>query len=169
MAGHVIGKSLLRGFAGTISRQIDAVVEALINKEASAPIEFGAPVVLKSDGSGVVNWGSSNVATDFIGIAVREIKTENTYGQADAKYNAGDVVDVLTRGSISVKCVKDSTATSEPKKNGVVYVRKATGAFVAAAEGSSGANTIALNGVVWAQNGLDANGIAEIVILDRKA
>lgn len=166
MPGHVIGKSLLRGFAGTISRQIDAVVEALTNKEASAPIEFGAPVVLNSGTDGVINWGSSNVAADFVGIAVREIKTENTYGLADAKYNPNDVVSVLTRGSISVKCTKDATATSDPVKNGKVYIRKATGAFVAASESS---DTVELTGVVWAQNGLDANGIAEIVILDRKA
>jgi len=166
MPGHVIGKSLLRGFAGTISRQIDAIVEALTNKEDSAAIEFGAPVVLSSANDGVVNWGSGNSATDFVGIAVREIKTENTYGLGDAKYNAGDVVNVLTRGSISVVCTKDSTATHDPVKNGAVYIRKASGKFVAYSESS---DTVELSGVVWAQNGLDANGIAEIVILDRKA
>ncbi len=165
MAGHVIGKSLLRGFPGTISRAIDAVVSALINKEASAAIQFGAPVALASDGSGVKNWSNTNTADDFAGVAVREVKSEDTYGQGDAKYNAGDVVDVLTRGSIIVRCTMDSTATTEPKKGGAVYIRKATGAFVAAAESS---DTVALSGVVWAQNGCDANGAAEITILDRK-
>lgn len=166
MPGHVIGKSLLRGFAGTVSRQIDAVIEGLCNKEETAAIEFGVPVVLNSAGDGVVNWGSSNEAGDFIGISVREIKTENTYGTGDAKYNPNDTVDVLVRGSISVVCTKDATATYDPVKNGKVYIRKATGKFVAHAESS---DTVELSGVVWAQNGVDANGIAEIVILDRKA
>lgn len=165
MAGHVIGKSLLRGFPGTVSRAIDAVITALINKEASAAILFGTPVVLASDGSGVKNWANTNSAADFAGIAVREIKTENTYGQGDAKYNPGDTVDVLTRGSIVVKCTLDATATTEPVKGGKVYIRKATGAFVAASESSA---TVELSGVVWAQNGCGADGAAEITILDRK-
>ena len=165
MPGHVIGKSLLRGFAGTVSRQIDAVIEGIPNKDVTA-INFGTPLALNSTGDGVLNWTSSHTATDFIGIAVREIKTENTYGQGDAKYNPNDTVDVLTRGSISVVCTMDSTATTAPKKNAKVYIRKASGKFVAASESS---DTVELSGVVWAHNGVDANGIAEIVILDRKA
>lgn len=163
MPGHVIGKTLLRGFAGTISRQVDAIVEALQNKDVTA-IEFGTPVALNSTGDGVINWTSSHTAGDFAGIAVREIKTENTYGQADAKFNAGDTVDVLVRGSITVVCTKDSTATYDPVKGGKVYIRKATGKFVAHAESS---DTVELANAVWAQNGVDAGGIAEITITKR--
>ena len=165
MPGHVIGKSLLRGFAGTVSRQIDAIIDALPNKESTA-IEFGAPLILNSNKDGCKNWTNSASATDFIGIAVREVKTANTYGLGDAKYNQNDVVSILTRGSITVKCTMDSTATHEPVKNGKVYIRKATGVFVAYSEST---DTVELSGVVWAQNGIDANGIAEIVILDRKS
>ena len=95
---------------------------------------------------------------------MREIKTENTYGQADAKFNAGDTVDVLVRGSITVVCTKDSTATYDPVKGGKVYIRKATGKFVAHAESS---DTVELTNAVWAQNGVDAGGMAEITITKR--
>lgn len=167
MPGMVIGKSLLRGFFGNVARSIDTIIEASQNKEATAPIAFGAPVVLKSDGTGVINWASTNVAADFAGIAVREVKTETVYGSNVAQYDANDVMDVLKRGSVIVKCVKDATATNDPVKGGVVYIRKATGEFVAAAEGTSGADTVALDNVVWGQNGVDANGAAELVILKR--
>lgn len=167
MPGFVIGKSLLRGYFGNVARSIDTIIEASQNKEASAAIEFGTPVVLKSDGTGVVNWASTNAATDFAGIAVREVKTEGVYGSNVANYAAGEVMDVLKRGSVIVKCTMDSTATTAPVKGAGVYIRKATGVFVAAAEGVSGADTVALDNVVWGQNGVDANGAAELVILKR--
>lgn len=167
MPGQVIGKSLLRGFFGNVARSVDTIIEASQNQEASAAIAFGAPVVLKSDGTGVINWGSSNIATDFAGIAVREVKTETVYGSNVAQYDAKDVMDVLKRGSVIVKCTMDTTATTAPVKGAGVYIRKATGEFVAAAEGSSGADTVALDNVVWGQNGVDANGAAELVILKR--
>jgi len=167
MPGYTIGKSLLRGFFGNVARSIDTIIEATQNKEASAAIAFGAPVVLKSDGTGVVNWASTNVAADFAGIAVREVKTEGVYGSNIANYAANEVMDVLKRGSVIVKCTMDTTATTAPVKGAGVYIRKATGVFVAAAEGVSGADTIALENVVWGQNGVDANGAAELVILKR--
>ena len=167
MPGFVIGKSLLRGFFGNVARSVDSIIEASQNKEASAAIAFGAPVALSTDGSGVVKFASTHTAADFAGIAVREVKTETVYGSNVAQYDANDVMDVLKRGSVIVKCVMDSTATTEPKKGAPVFIRKATGEFVAAAEGTSGADTVALDNVVWGQNGVDSNGAAELVILKR--
>ena len=166
MPGFAIGKSLLKGFFGNVSRSIDAIIEASQNKESSAAIEFGAPVILSSDGTGVKNWTNASTADDFAGIAVREVKTENTYGSNAANYAVGDIVDVLKRGSVIIKCTKDSTATHDPVKGASVYIRKATGVFVAYSESS---DTVELSNVVWAQNGCDANGAAEITILKRVA
>jgi len=166
MPGFVIGKSLIKGFFGNVSRSIDAIIEASINKNVSAAIPFGAPVVLSSDGTGVIAWANTNTADDFAGIAVREVKTEKTYGSNVAEYAAGEVMDVLKRGSVIIKCTMDSTATTAPKKGASVYIRKATGVFVAASESS---DTVELSNVVWAQNGCDADGAAEITILKRVA
>lgn len=165
MPGHVIGASMGRGFPGTISRSIDAIVEPHQNVGAAA-IEFGTPVSLKSDGTGVLPWANAMTADNFTGVAVREVKTEATYGTGDAKYGVGELVDVLVRGSITVKCTMDATATTEPVKGAKVYIRKATGVFVAASESTA---TVELSGVIWAQNGVDADGAAEITILERKA
>ena len=166
MPGFVIGKSLIRGFFGNVSRSIDAIIEASINKESSAAIAFGAPLIYASDGTGMKNWTNSATADDFAGIAVREVKTEKTYASNVAEYGAGEVMDVLKRGSVIIKCTMDATATTAPKKGASVYIRKATGVFVAASEST---DTVELSNVVWAQNGCDANGAAEITILKRVA
>ena len=164
MPGYTIGKSLIRGFFGNVARSIDTIIEASQNKETSTAIAFGDPVAYNSDATGVKAWANSNSATDFAGIAVREVKTEGTYGSNVANYAAGEVMDVLKRGSVIVKCTMDSTATTAPKKGAKVYIRKATGVFVAASESS---DTVELSDVVWGQNGCDANGAAELVILKR--
>lgn len=164
MPGYTIGKSLLRGFFGNVARSIDTIIEASQNKESSAAIEFGAPVAYNSGATGVKNWANTNVAADFAGIAVREVKTEGVYGSNVANYAANEVMDVLKRGSVIVKCTMDSTATTAPVKGAKVYIRKATGVFVAASEST---DTVELSDVVWGQNGVDANGAAELVILKR--
>lgn len=164
MPGYTIGKSLTRGFFGNVARSIDTIIEASQNKESTAAIAFGAPVAYNSGATGVKNWANTNSATDFAGIAVREVKTEGTYGSNVAEYAAGEVMDVLKRGSVIVKCTMDSTAQTAPVKGAKVYIRKATGVFVAASESS---DTVELSDVVWGQNGVDANGAAELVILKR--
>ena len=87
MAGKVL--KFTNGFPGTVTRSIDDIVETLASGEASNPILFGAPVAL--DDGKVVNVAASK--TNIIGIAMRSIKTENTYGGNDPKYNAGELVD----------------------------------------------------------------------------
>lgn len=166
MAGFAIGTKLGLGVPGGLTRQTDNQINAYQNKGSTA-IEFGAPVARSGDG--VTAWTSSHTASDFVGVALRIVKTNETYGVNDAKYKAGEIVDVLTRSGVAVECVKDSIATSDPAAGGKVYIRKATGEFVAASEGASGANTVELSNVIWAHSRRDANGLAEITILERKA
>jgi hypothetical protein len=156
-------KTMDRGFPGNLSRGIDNIISTLPNSSETA-IEFGGPVQMAADGKSCLPWASGKT---FYGVAVRGVKTNNTYLTDDAKYNKNDAVDICSRGGIMVICTKDETATTDPVKGATVYLRKATGKFVAAAEGSGGADTVALTGVVWAQSGCDSDGVAEITILNR--
>lgn len=152
MAGKVL--TWTNGFPGTVSRSIDDIIESIVNSEATASIAFGAPVAL-------VNGAVQNVSTtntDVIGVAVRTIKTEETYGGADPVYKAKEMVDVLKRGSVSVL-----VSSGTPAAGGKVYIVKATGAFAAAADST---NTLEMAN--WKFKGpKDANNIAEIALTER--
>lgn len=156
MAGKVL--SFLNGFPGQVSRAVDAIIEAFANAEETAHIAFGAPVALV-DGN-VMNVSADN--TNIIGVAVRGVKTNNTYGQEDADFLPGEMVDVLKRGTIVVPLTVGEGATP-PAAGDQVYVVKATGAYAFAADGD---NTIAVSG--WKFKGApDANGVVEIVLTER--
>lgn len=169
MAGFAIGKALDRGFPGGLTRSNDNIVLAKPNVSTTV-IKFGEAVKLAT--GGVAKFDStSDAATAFAGIAVREVKSPHTYAGNNPQYNKGDTVDFITRGSVNVICTKDTVATTTPSKGGKVYIRKATGVFVAKEEKDADQNvvTLELSGVVWAEDGLDADGVAEITILERKA
>lgn len=163
MSGKAIGKYLRRGFVGNVTRGDSIITGKPVT--GSTAIQFGAPVRLSDDGNSFLPWATGKA---FVGVAVREVKTNSEYAVDKAEYLPGDTCDVLSYGGISVVCTKDETATTNPVKNGKVYLRKATGLFVAAAEGEGGADTEELKGVVWAESGLDTDGLAEITILMRK-
>ena len=165
MGGFAIGKKLNLGVPGGLTRQIDNVIIAEPNV-GDNPIEFGAPVVRTTNGCQA--WQNSSVIAEVLGVSLRIVKTNETYAQNDAKYIKGDTVDIITRGGVAVFCLKDGTATSDPIPGGKVYIRKVGGAFVAAAEGGGGSDTLELTGAIWA-SGLDASGLAEITLLTRKA
>ena len=151
MAGKVL--KWTNGFAGTVSRSIDDIIESFANADTNA-IAFGAPVALVS--GNVKNVTADNTAV--IGVAVRTVKTENTYGGDDPKYNPNDMVDVLKRGTIAVEIPHALT----PAAGGTVYITKATGKFATAADST---NTIE---TAWKFKGpKDANDIVEIVLTER--
>ena len=155
MAGKVL--TFMNGFPGNVSRSIDDVIESRANADVTA-IAFGAPVALVA--GGVKNVSATY--TDVIGIAVRTIKTEKTYGGNDPEYAPKEMVDVLKRGTVSV--LVDGVLTNAPVDGGKVYIVKATGAIVAAADST---NTLEMAN--WRFKGAaDANGIAEIVLTERK-
>lgn len=157
MAGKVLN-ALSKGFAGTVSRSVDEIIESFVNKDTVA-IPFGAPVALSSNGVVIAKSAASNAPT-VIGVAVRIAKTNDTYGTDDAKYNVNELVDVIKRGTVSVKCVSGT-----PALGGDVYFNTA-GEFTAEATTSSVANTKIAN-AVW-KTGADSNKIAEVALLTRK-
>lgn len=152
MAGKVL--TWTNGFPGTVSRSIDDIIESIVNGESSDSIAFGSPVALVS--GAVKNVSADN--TDVIGIAVRTIKTEETYGGADPAYKPHEMVDVLKRGSVSVL-----VATGSPAAGGKVYIVKATGAIRTSADSS---NTIEMANWKF-KGGKDSNNVAEIVLTER--
>jgi hypothetical protein len=168
MPGTAIGLSLNLGYAGSISRDQDNIVTPRIVKSDSADILFGEPVVLNSDNT-YSRFGATGTAATFAGIAIREVKQATDYYAAAGSYKANEVCDVLTRGSITVKC-----NAGAPTAGGKVYVRIVAnstaapngviGQFEAAADGT---NTVEITNARWKTGKVDANGIAELTILNR--
>ena len=113
--------SFTNGFPGAISRAVGDVVTSFVNKESSADIAFGAPVMINSTAQGVVNF-TTTIASDadttaqIHGIAVRTVKTPDTYGSNVASYHPGEHVDVITNGSVVVH-----VASGSPKPGAKVY------------------------------------------------
>lgn len=164
MPGSVVGKRLNYGYAGAISRSIDAVVT---NRRAKGKIKFGAPVVLNSDNT-YSTFSKSNVADDFVGIAVREVKQSTNYINGTSQYEDKERTDVLNRGSICI-----TVNVGNPTPNGKVYVRvseneeKSNGIVGGFEAESDGVHTIELSNVRFATGNLDSNRVAEVTILSR--
>ena len=163
MKGQVIGKTLPNGFAGDYSRQPDDVIDTHA-LGGDQNILFGQALVY-SNGK-VVPFGATNVAADFVGIALTGIKSAVSYvNQNIGQYEPNDPVAVMKRGCCLVKCNNGNPALA-----GKVYVRIAEnasiptgviGGFEAVADST---NTVELTNVQW-KTGKDANGIAEVRIL----
>lgn len=153
MAGKVLS-AFKNGFPGEVTRSIDAIIESIVNGEATAAIAFGAPVALSS--GKVVNVSAA--ATQVIGVAVRTTKTEKTYGGNDPQYEPKEMVDVLKRGTIAMEV----PAAATPAAGGKVYITKATGKLATAADST---NTIE---TPWVFKGpKDDNNVVEVVLTQR--
>jgi hypothetical protein len=175
MPGTAIGLSLNLGYAGSFSRSVDNITTPRIVKsvvtngvETEPSILFGEPVVLNTDNT-YSRFGATGTAATFAGIAVREVKQASDYYTAAGSYHPNEVCDVLERGSITVKC-----NAGTPTAGGKVYVRIAAnstaapngvvGQFEAAADST---NTVEITNARWKTGKIDANGIAELTILNR--
>ena len=161
------------GWPGAISRSVDDVVVSLKNA-GSDPIHFGDPVFLAASGGGVTAYvsGGSDTRTfeQFVGFAVRDPgKTPDTYpqeqdmqtdtGYQEGQWNPGEVVEVLVRGSISLRAI----AGFQP--GGKVYIRKLDGSLVAGA-GAEGTTLLLEN--VRCKNPQQGNGTcSEFVVTAR--
>lgn len=162
MANQVIGKSMFNGFAGSYSRQPDTIIDS---HPAAGAIAFGQGVVYGANGAVAVP-GDSATAAQFVGVAVREVKSATSYLDQNAgSYAQYDAVPVLKRGCVNVICQNGT-----PALDGAVYLRvkanaskpdAVVGGFEAAADGT---NSVALTNVKW-KGAADANGVAEIRIL----
>lgn len=169
MPGKVIGKTLDLGYAGTVSRNPDNISIARRVNEDSSKIAFGQAVKLNADNS-VSLMGENDSAEDFVGVAIRDVKQSTDYFSVLGHYNANEAINILTRGSMTIKCNRGT-----PTANGKAYVRikedlaapdGVVGGFEAEADGG---NTVLVPNVVFTTGQTDTNGIAEITILSRKA
>lgn len=166
MKGQTIGTVMPNGQAGSYARQPDMIINTK-PLGGTTNVEFGAPLKYDTNGN-VIQMGAAATATEFVGIASREIKTALNYlDQGTGVYAPKDPVSVFKRGSINVKCQKGT-----PKAGGDVYVRitaseaaptAVVGGFEAEADATE-ANTIKLTNCQWAGTA-DANGIAELRIM----
>lgn len=167
MSGTAIGINLGLGYAGTPTRQDDNVIRNRISSDAGN-IVFGAPVILASDNT-VKNWAAGSTAAVFVGVALANVKTNQTAYASGAigsgYYSPKQPVDVLERGSVLVFC-KNGTPTA----GGKVYIRtvvngaKAIGDFEAVADG---VNSVEIPNAKWTTNKIDSSLIAEVTLLTR--
>jgi len=179
---------LNNGFLGHISRLGKRTVKSRqLLATTTSNLAFGGAAVIVPDATGgtyqpvadfIAGGGSaSNMAKQFAGVAVREIKTNLQYGvnvgintQTVNYYQPGEIAEVLEEGSVVVQ-INYGT----PQSQGAVYVRTvfnasipngAVGGFEAQSDGTN--NTL-IPGVVWTTGVVDSNNCAEITILNRLA
>ena len=170
MSGKAIGLNLNYGYAGNVARTPDCIIEPkTANESNTANILFGQPVEILADNT-VKNASDTLTADNFLGVAVAEVKQFQSYSPTQNSTQQGfyaplDTVDVVKRGTVSVKCV---AGTPAPLTG--VYVRtvlnvafpdEVVGDFRAAADGS---NTIQLTNCAWQTGRMDANNITELLI-----
>lgn len=186
MPGTVIGTTMNLGYPGTFSRNGDCVITArLLSAADTLNCNFGDAVVLNEDSTGgtwsgvasfVAGGGTVTMAGGgagaFAGIAVREVKSNETYIPSPTLgfYAPGAPMDVLERGAIIVP-YHAFGANAAPKAGGKVYLRVATngagtavGQFESAADGG---NTVQLTNTWFTTGLLDANNNVEITLLNR--
>lgn len=167
MNGQVIGKTMPHGYAGSYARQPDMIVDThpLSGKKN---VTFGLGVVEDAASAGAVALpGSAATAAQFVGVAVREVKSAMDYlNQNVGQYTPGEAVPVMKRGCVNVLCQNGT-----PAYGGDVYLRVAlnagtypnavVGGFEAAADST---NSVKLTNCQW-RGPADANGVAEIRIM----
>ena len=166
MRGQTIGKTMPHGYAGSYSRQPDSVIDSHpLTGDAYVP--FGLAVVRDAtNANAVVLPSDTTTAAQFLGVAVREIKSATDYlNQNLGQYAPGDAVPVIKRGCVNVKCQKGT-----PAVGGAVYLRvKANASYEDAVVGgfeaeADSTNTVQLSNCQW-KGIADANGIAEMRIM----
>ena len=165
MPGKAIGIIMNNGYAGTVSRTADQVIQ---NRIAKTDIAFGQAVILNADNTYSLPTDSTTAA-DIAGVAVREVVQANTYDpQSNSDYLAGRPCDVLVRGQATVICRRGTPAAGAAVyvrvKENSTYSDSHVGDFEAEADGS---NSIQINNMEWSTGVMDANRVAEITIKTR--
>lgn len=169
MPGTTVGISMNAGFLGSFARNADCIINARAVKTAA--IAFGKPVILNTDNT-VDLFAAGCAAAQFLGVAVREIKSFTTYSPAPTvgQYEIGQYADILERGSCSVY-----VNVGTPVAGGAVYIRitansgianSAVGGFEYRADDDSG-KCILITNAKWATGYMDANRVCELTILSR--
>jgi hypothetical protein len=169
MPGSVVGKGLNLGYPGNVSRSADAIINNRVVKLTdSVGLNFGDPAILNSDNT-YSKFGAGNTATQFAGVAVREVKQSVSYtGNGQGTYAPGEPCDVIGRGTVIVTC-----SVGTPTAGGEVYLRTilnagiplgVVGGYEAAADST---NSVLITNAKWTTGKMDANRAAEVTILSR--
>lgn len=168
MPGKVIGISMNVGYAGTQSRQADAIIQ---NRVAAGTIAFGQAVTLTSANKWALVDENTDAA-DVAGIAVREVVQANTFDpQSNPDYVANMPCDVMVRGNCTVTCQRGTPAAGSAVyvrlKENTTYPDCVVGGFEAEADSTSG-NSILVTNIEWTTGVMDANKNAEVTIKTRQ-
>lgn len=118
------------------------------------------------------NVQSTNVFSQFAGVAIREVQQATSYFPATGgAYQPGMPCDVLQYGTVTVTCNYGT-----PTAGGPVYIRTvlnanvpngAVGGFEAQADPTNAAYSFQVTNAEWTTGNLDANNNGEITILTR--
>ncbi|MCR5371506.1 MAG: hypothetical protein K6E83_12445 [Clostridium sp.] len=156
--GKVLGR-FTNGYTGAASRSIDNIIVAFKNA-SEEDIPFGAPVFLKDGEASCLPFAAAtSTAEAFLGFAVRvPDKTPEVYGSNEAVFKAGDLAEVLVRGSAVLQFGGAVTPGSS------VYIRKSDGVLVTEA-GESGTTLQIPNATV--RSASDSQFHAEVVLTKR--
>lgn len=167
MPGSTIGIKLNNGYAGTVSRTADCVIQNRIAK--GNDIAFGQAVILNNDNTFSL-VGESTIAAQVAGIAVREVVQANVFNpQSNPNYVAEMPCDVIVRGQCTVTCKRGTPAAGSPVyvrvKANASYADSYVGDFEATADGT---NTIEVPNIEWTTGVIDSNKVAEVTIKTRQ-
>lgn len=174
MPGSAVGIELNYGYPGSFTRLIDTIITPRTLKsvitndvETEDSVQFGEPVILNTDNT-YSRFGAGGTAATFVGIAVREVKQTIEYYDGAGSYVPSEVMDVMERGSIAVKC-----NVGTPTAGGKVYIRVAANVAVPLGvigqfeADSDTINTIEITNARWKTGKIDSNKVAELTILTR--
>jgi hypothetical protein len=174
-----------QGFAGSCARGPNDYIRALeVNPADTISLLFGDAAFLRTDvnpsSGGAVSstealiaeahtpvMGGAGVNFSFLGIAIREVKTNLGYptSQTLGNYAPGTWADIIEQGAVIVQVLNGT-----PVAGGVVYLRTALnvgipngviGGFEAAADG---ANSFAITNAQFTTGIMDANGMVEVTL-----
>jgi hypothetical protein len=166
MSGVTIGASLNNGFAGTYAQQPDSIIDTHPIVASGTAVPFGHAVIDASNGA-VKKADATMTAANFVGIAVREVKTVLSYTDPNAggEYVAEEAASILKRGMVSVIC-QDGTPSARAK----VFLRitaneSKPAALIGGLETTADSGKcLEITNARWAGT-KDANGIAAIRLL----
>lgn len=143
-----VQKVFAYGSPGAVTRSVDDIIISVKNA-SERDIPFGAPVFLAEHGAVPFDTSDSQEFDTFLGFAVRVAdKTPDAFPRGqfnDASsdgetgvWHAGDVMEVLVRGSVALATVQSGSRGSR------VYIRKSDGKLTTSA-GTSGTTVLLEN------------------------
>ena len=169
MSAQVVGKRLPLGSAGTVTQGSDTLVTNRISNDI---IPFGSAVALNGDNT-VAAFGATNIASNFVGFAVRIVKQQQAVFETVGAYSNGELADVLTRGVIAVNFKGQGT----PQAGSPVFLRIAENellpnAMIGDVEAQADVvgedtNTIQITNAVF-RTGIVTDGVVEVTVTERR-